>query len=120
MTHFSKLLTVTLAVSCAAAFSAPTFAADKKTTATSAPLTANSSGALKKEYMGKHVDELPEVESSTKAVDNPDRIVCKEIKKTGSRLRKRKVCATKKEWDNLKDSSARAVRQMQLTRARSD
>jgi len=63
---------------------------------------------------------LPEAEESTKAVDNPDRIVCKKIERLGSRLRKRKVCATKKEWDQAKTNSVNAVRTMQLTRGRSD
>lgn len=95
--------------------STPAFAGDKMSK-TAEPLTANSTAELKKNFQGKHIDELPDAEESTKAVDNPDRVVCKKIEKLGSRLRKRKVCATKKEWDQMKNGSVNAVRQMQLTR----
>lgn len=113
MTYFFK--TAMAAGATLALLSTPTFADDKKTDA-AAPLTANSTASLKKEFMGKHVDELPEIERSNKAVDNPDRVICKEIERLGSRLRKRKVCATKKEWDQSKSGSVNAMRQMQTTR----
>ncbi len=83
-------------------------------------MTANSTSQLQREMIGKHIDTLPEVESSTKAVDNPDRVVCKKIDRMGTRLRKRKVCATKKEWDQMKNDARLGVRGMQLTRGRSD
>ncbi len=83
-------------------------------------MTANSTSQLQREMVGKHIDTLPEAEESTKAVDNPDRIVCKKIARMGTRLRKRKVCATKKEWDQMKSDTVRGVRGMQLTRGRSD
>ena len=90
----------------------------KKTAKVSQPLTANSTGEFQRKMLGKHIDLLPEAEESTKAVDNPDRIVCKKIERLGSRLRKRKVCATKKEWDQAKSDTVRAVRTMQLTRGK--
>lgn len=106
----------TLAAAClCAVFATPSFATDNKTK-TAEPLTANSTAELKKKFQGKHIDQLPEAEEATKAVDNPDRVVCKKIDKLGTRLRKRKVCATKKEWDMMKTNSVNAVRQMQVTR----
>lgn len=123
MTHFFK---TTLALGATLAlFAAPALATDKKAEAakkqaTTEVMTANSSMALSKEFTGKHIDELPDVETSTKAVDNPDRVICKEIEKTGSRLRKRKVCATKKEWDYAKTQTVNAVRLMQVRRGAGD
>ena len=114
MTHRIKT-TLASALLCAA-FAAPGFAADNKTQKAE-PLTANSTAELKKNFQGKHIDQLPDAEESTKAVDNPDRVVCKKIDKLGSRIKKRKVCATKKEWDMMKTNSVNAVRQMQVTRA---
>ncbi len=102
--------------------SAAAFAAEPAKPAKTATqeMTANSTSQFQREMVGKHIDQLPEAEESTKAVDNPDRIVCKKIARMGTRLRKRKVCATKKEWDQMKTDTTRAVRGMQLTRARSD
>lgn len=110
--------TLAAAMLCAV-LATPSFATDNKATKAE-PLTANSTASLKKEFQGKHIDQLPDAEEATKAVDNPDRVVCKKIERLGSRLRKRKVCATKKEWDMMKTNSVNAVRQMQVTRARTD
>jgi len=118
----SKLLS-TLALSVILCSTASLASADDKNTnkktakvTTAKPVTANSTSQFQREMVGKHIDNLPEAEESTKAVDNPDRIVCKKIETIGSRLKKRKVCATKKEWDQKKTDSVNAVRQMQLTR----
>jgi hypothetical protein len=92
----------------------------KKAEKSTLQITANSTGQVQRAMTGMHIDNLPDTEESTKAVDNPNRIVCKKIEKLGSRLKKRKVCATKKEWDMAKTNTVNAVRQMQLTRGRSD
>jgi len=121
MSKFITTLALSLALCSTAAFASEPKTDKKMAKTTSAqPMTANSTGQLQREMTGMHVDMLPETEESTKAVDNPDRIVCKKIERLGSRLKKRKVCATKKEWDQAKTNSVNAVRQMQLTRGRSD
>ena len=93
---------------------------NKKQQKSTLQITANSTGQVQRAMTGMHIDNLPDEEESTKAVDNPNRIVCKKIEKLGSRLKKRKVCATKKEWDQAKSNTVNAVRQMQLTRGTSD
>ncbi|MGB0908464.1 MAG: hypothetical protein ACPGVT_13305 [Maricaulaceae bacterium] len=120
MTH--KLMKTVLVTGCAAmmAFGASAMENGTKTANADSTMTANSTAELKKKYDGKHIDSLPEVEESTKAVDNPDRVVCKKITKLGSRLKKRKVCATKKEWDRMKDNSVNSMRSMQLRRQGGD
>lgn len=100
----------------------PAFAQDstasstQETAKTSEPMRANSTTELKKKYMGKHIDELPETTSSTKAVQDGDIVVCKKIKKTGSRLGSRKVCAPKKEWDRQKQEAKNMMRDKQTAR----
>jgi len=124
MTKLLSVFAISFAVCASAGLASAAESSDpktaKKTTAASQPLTANSTGQFQREMVGKHIDLLPEAEESTKAVDNPDRIICKKITKIGSRLNKRKVCATKKEWDRSKANASNAVRQMQLTRGVSD
>ncbi len=76
---------------------------------------ANSSAELAERYAGRHIDELPEAESSRKAVDNMNRVICKEVSRTHTRLRTKKVCATRKEWDEHKSQAVRLTRDHQIT-----
>ncbi len=81
---------------------------------------ANSSAELAERFVGRHVDELPDAESSTKAVQDGNEVVCKVVERTHTRLRKKKVCAPRKEWDLYKTEAARTTRDMQVTRRQSD
>lgn len=108
-------------------FSSASFADDKSSKPAAAEkteqaytITANSGGQVQRAFHGQHIDTLPDEESSTKAIDDPNRIVCQRVAQIGSRLRKRKVCATKKEWDLMKTQTVNTVRQMQVTRATTD
>ena len=80
------------------------------------PIYANSSAELTERYVGRHVDELPEATSSTKAVQDKNEVVCKVVERTHTRLRKKKVCAPKKEWDAYKDAAQEVMRDKQVTR----
>lgn len=81
-----------------------------------APIYANSSAELAERYVGRHVDELPEAEESTKAVQDKNEVVCKVVGRTHTRLRKKKVCAPKKEWDAMKAAAQDLTRTKQVTR----
>lgn len=85
-----------------------------------APIYANSSAELAEKFVGRHVDELPEATSSTKAVQDPNEVVCKVVKRTHTRLREKKVCAPKKEWDVYKSAAQDVMRQKQITRRQGD
>lgn len=76
---------------------------------------ANSSAELQERYQGRHIDELPDAESSRKAVDNKNRVICKEVKRTHTRLRTKKVCAPRKEWDDHKAQAQKLTRDHQIT-----
>ena len=84
------------------------------------PVYANSSAELAEKFVGRHVDELPEVTSSTKAVQDPNEVVCKVVGRTHTRLREKKVCAPKKEWDMYKSQAQDVMRQKQITRMQGD
>ena len=116
----TTLISLALCATSSVALAADTAAKKNKTDKSTLQITANSTGQVQRAYTGLHVDNLPDEEESTKAVDNPDRIVCKKIETLGSRIKKRKVCATKKEWDRAKTETVNAVRQMQVTRGVSD
>lgn len=80
------------------------------------PIYANSSAELAERFVGRHIDELPEAQSSTKAVQNGDEVICKVVGRTHTRLRKKKVCAPKKEWDLQKAKAQEVARTKQITR----
>lgn len=84
------------------------------------PIYANSSAELAEKYVGRHVDELPEAQSSTKAVQDKNEVVCKVVHRTHTRLREKKVCAPRKEWDLYKSQAQDVMRQKQITRRASD
>ena len=84
------------------------------------PVYANSSAELAARYVGRHVDELPEATSSTKAVQDPNEVVCQVVKRTHTRLREKKVCAPKKEWDLYKSQAQDVMRTKQITRQQGD
>lgn len=84
------------------------------------PIYANSSTELAKKYVGRHVDELPEATEATKAVQDPNEVVCKVVKRTHTRLREKKVCAPRKEWDLFKLQAKEVMRSKQITRAGGD
>ncbi|MGJ8562665.1 MAG: hypothetical protein ACSHXY_03835 [Alphaproteobacteria bacterium] len=84
------------------------------------PIYANSSSELAEKFVGRHVDELPETETSTKSVQNRNEVVCKEVSRTSSRLRSKKICAPRKEWDLYKSSAQNLTRSMQITRREGD
>lgn len=81
-----------------------------------APIYANSSAELAERYVGRHVDELPEATSSRKAVQDKNEVVCKVIGRTHTRLRKKKVCAPRKEWDLHEAKAEELMRTKQITR----
>ena len=84
------------------------------------PIYANSSAELAKRYVGRHVDELPEATSSSKAVQDGNEVVCKVVKQTRTRLREKKICAPRKEWDSYKSAAKDVMRQKQITRRETD
>lgn len=84
------------------------------------PIYANSSAELAERFVGRHIDELPEAESSTKAVQDGNEVVCKVVGRTHTRLRKKKVCAPKKEWDLQKAKAQELARTKQVTRHSGD
>lgn len=84
------------------------------------PLYANSSAELAKQFVGRHKDELPEATESTKAVADANLVICRVVKRTHTRLRAKKVCAPKKEWDAYKQAAQDTVRQKQITRRGGD
>lgn len=84
------------------------------------PIYANSSAELAERFVGRHVDELPEATAETKAVQDPNEVVCKVVKQTKTRLRKKKICAPKKEWDMYKAEASRTMKQKQITRRAGD
>jgi hypothetical protein len=84
------------------------------------PIYANSSAELAKRYVGRHIDELPEATSATKAVQDPNEVVCKVVKRTHTRLRAKTICAPKKEWDLYKTQAQDTMRQKQITRFSGD
>lgn len=84
------------------------------------PIYANSSAELAERFVGRHIDELPEAESSTKAVQDGNEVVCKVVGRTHTRLRKKKVCAPKKEWDLQKAKAQELARTKQVTRRSGD
>lgn len=84
------------------------------------PIYANSSAELAEKYVGRHVDELPEAVSSSKAVQDPNEVVCQVVKRTHTRLRAKKVCAPRKEWDAYKSAAKDVLRTKQITRRSGD
>lgn len=110
---------------CATTERSPAKAGMKMAATESAPrdknkIYANSSAELAEQFVGRHVDELPDAESSTKAVQDGDEVVCKVVERTHTRLRKKKVCAPRKEWDLYKTEATRTTRDMQVTRRQGD
>ncbi len=86
----------------------------------SEPIYANSSAELAERYVGRHIDELPEASSSVKAVQDGNEVVCKVVQRTHTRLREKKVCAPRKEWDLYKLQAKELARDKQITRAGGD
>lgn len=80
------------------------------------PIYANSSAELAERFVGRHVDELPDAQSSTKAVQNGNEVVCKVVGRTHTRLRKKKICATKKESDLQKLKAKELMREQGVVR----
>lgn len=84
------------------------------------PIYANSSAELAERFVGRHIDELPESVSSTKAVQDGNEVICRTEKRTHTRLRAKKVCAPRKEWDLHKDKAREMLRTKQITRRGGD
>jgi hypothetical protein len=80
------------------------------------PIYANSTKELQDQFMGRHIDELPEATTAHKAVQDPNEVVCEVVKRTSSRLRAKKVCAPRKEWDRHRAEARRLASQKQITR----
>lgn len=52
--------------------------------------------------------------AETLAANDPDEVICKyEPPPTGSRLGKRRICATRSEWDDISDSAREETRLLQ-------
>ena len=79
----------------------------------SEPMKATSSAALQKHFMGRHIDELPEATTTRKAVQDPNEVVCEVVERTHTRLRAKKVCATRQEWDRHRDVAKEITRNKQ-------
>lgn len=84
------------------------------------PIYANSSAELAEKYVGRHIDELPEADNTYKAVQDPNEVVCQIVKRTHTRLRAKKVCAPRKEWDAYRQAAKELARTKQITRLSGD
>lgn len=41
--------------------------------------------------------------------NDPGRLICKAAKETGSRVKRNKICKTRKEWDEMRQNSAKQL-----------
>jgi hypothetical protein len=60
-------------------------------------------------------DPPPPQQSSQPAADQPkkpdpqDRIICREDTETGSRIKRNRICHTKREWDQIAEDARRSL-----------